>query len=159
MKIAHIINPVDVLESSDLFVAQPVTFETMRRAKTAAKEENDLSIELYFTCYEEDLSVAPDGFTNAGLLEKSVLDYGTFSKKRKLPIIKDILDRPGWSQSYKPTRSSPSPELISIWLRGLSEEPRRASRKISNAIVRAGSSFSASAQLTTTYALSAPSDD
>ena len=93
MKIAHIINPVKVTEKSDLFIAQPVTFETMRRAKTAAKEENDLSIELYFTCYEEDLLVAPDGFTNAGLLEKSVLDYGTFSKKRKLPIIKDILDR------------------------------------------------------------------
>ena len=30
LKITHIINPVKVNESSDLFVAQPITFESMK---------------------------------------------------------------------------------------------------------------------------------
>lgn len=92
MKIAHIINPVNVTEKSDLFIAQPITFETMRRAKEYAND-NEINIELFYTCYEEDLSIAPEGFTQTKLLEKSILDYKDFEKKRKLPLIKDILDR------------------------------------------------------------------
>jgi hypothetical protein len=92
MKIAHIINPVNVTESSDLFIAQPITFETMRRAKKYAKNSG-LDVELFYTCYEEDLSISPEGFTQTKLLEKSILDYKNFEKKRKLPLIKDILDR------------------------------------------------------------------
>jgi hypothetical protein len=92
MKIAHIINPVNVTETSDLFIAQPVTFETMRRAKKYASD-NKLEVELFYTCYEEDLPVAPAGFIQTKLLEKSILDHQDFEKKRKLPLIKDILDR------------------------------------------------------------------
>ncbi len=93
MKIAHIVNPVNVTEKSDLFIAQPVTFETMRRAKQFATLSNDLEVELYFTCYEEDLAIKPLGFNETKLLEKSILSYKNFDKKRKLPLIKDILDR------------------------------------------------------------------
>lgn len=92
MKIAHIINPVNVTEKSDLFIAQPITFETMRRAKKYARD-NNLDVELFYTCYEEDLTIAPKEFTQTKLLEKSILDYREFEKKRKLPLIKDILDR------------------------------------------------------------------
>jgi len=91
MKIAHIINPVKVTEKSDLFIAQPVTFETMRKAKKYAAN-NSVDMELFYTCYEEDLPIAPEGFTQTKLLEKSILDYHDFEKKRKLPLIKDILD-------------------------------------------------------------------
>ena len=36
-KIAHIINPVVVSKSSDLYKAQPITFETMKLAKNYAR--------------------------------------------------------------------------------------------------------------------------
>ncbi len=92
MKIAHIINPVKVGEASDLYIAQPITFETMRRAERKA-EEIGLEVELYFTCFEEDLDMAPEGFQPAQMLTRSVMDVGTFQKQRKLPLVKDILDR------------------------------------------------------------------
>lgn len=92
LKIAHIINPVNVKETSDLFLAQPVTFETMRRAKASVKSES-VAVELYYTCYEEDMSVVPEGFVSAGLMEKSILDCGRFARERKLPLLKEILDR------------------------------------------------------------------
>ena len=37
LKIAHIINPAKIKKTSDLYLAQPVTFETMRIAKEFAK--------------------------------------------------------------------------------------------------------------------------
>lgn len=90
ISIAHIINAVKVPETSDLFVAQPITFESMRVAKDLAKE---VKVELYSTHYPEDDELVPDYFTKTSLLERSVLDVAQFNKQRKLPILKDILDR------------------------------------------------------------------
>lgn len=90
ISIAHIINAVKVPETSDLFVAQPITFESMRIAKEMAK---DVHVDLYSTGYEEDDELIPDYFTKTPLLERSVLDVAELKKKRKLPILKDILDR------------------------------------------------------------------
>ncbi|MFA7570643.1 MAG: hypothetical protein WCY75_05260 [Sulfurimonadaceae bacterium] len=56
-------------------------------------EKFDVNIEQYYTCFDEDLSICPNNFKKAGVLEHSVLDYSTFNKKRKLPLIKDILDK------------------------------------------------------------------
>ena len=53
LKIAHIINPIEVPTTSDLYIAQPITFETMRIAKEFAKDE----VELYTAQYQEDLSI------------------------------------------------------------------------------------------------------
>ncbi len=92
IKIAHIINPVAVKESSDLFVAQPVTFSTMRHSQSFARDQG-LDVQLFSTCYPEDLSVSPEGFGKTPNLENSVLDYGDFQVARKLPILRDILDR------------------------------------------------------------------
>ncbi|WP_410004669.1 hypothetical protein [Aequorivita nionensis] len=91
IKLTHIINPVNVSEASDLFVAQPVTFESMRRAKQFAASEIEVS--LITTQYPEDHSVIPEFFTKTKDLDRSVLDFGTFDKKRKLPLLQDILDR------------------------------------------------------------------
>ena len=91
MTIAHIINPVKVPESSDLFIAQPVTFESMRKAVDFVKEE--LTVDLYAVCYEEDLEVIPTYFKALPLLERSVLDVASFNHSRKLPLIVDILNR------------------------------------------------------------------
>ena len=91
MTIAHIINPVNVPESSDLFVAQPITFESMRRAADFAKGEIEVS--LYAVCYEEDAEIVPAYFKTLPNLERSVLDIASFSRSRKLPLIADILER------------------------------------------------------------------
>lgn len=90
-KIAHIINPVLVGESSDLFVAQPITFETMRIAQRFALGQ--VEVELFSTQYLEDRPIAPADFHSTPDLEESVLDYANFQERRKLPLLKDILDR------------------------------------------------------------------
>jgi hypothetical protein len=90
-KIAHIINPVIVGRSSDLFVAQPITFETMKAAREFARGQ--VEVELFSAQYPEDRALVPEYIQMTPDLERSVLDLGTFQKKRKLPLIKDILDR------------------------------------------------------------------
>ncbi len=89
-KIAHIINPVIVTESSDLFVAQPITFETMRIAQKLA--QGDVDVALYSAQYSEDHSIIPKWFQVTPDLDRSILDIGSFQKKRKLPLVKDILN-------------------------------------------------------------------
>jgi len=90
-KIAHIINPTIVSEESDLFIAQPITFATMQHAQAFAKEQID--VQLYTAQYSEDHPLVPEGFRTTPDLERSVLDFGSFAQQRKLPLIKDILDR------------------------------------------------------------------
>ena len=89
LKLTHIINPVKVSETSDLFVAQPVTFETMRRAKSFAEDVVDVN--LITIQYTEDKDIIPEYFTKTPDLHQSVLDFGNFNKPRKLPLLKDIL--------------------------------------------------------------------
>ncbi len=91
--IAHIINPVKVPITSDLHYAQPITFETMRRAKAYA--QNKVQVELLTTQFPEDHEIIPNYFTKTPNLTQSVLDVNdaSFKKARKLPLIKDILDR------------------------------------------------------------------
>jgi hypothetical protein len=91
--VAHIINPVKVNEKSDLHVAQPITFETMLRAKEASAYKDQIS--LYTAQYEEDKVVIPDGFQLLSNLQQSVLDVNHRLQKRKLPLIGDILGKVG----------------------------------------------------------------
>ena len=90
-KVAHIINPVRVDESSDLFTAQPVTFKTMEVARDFARNQVDVGI--FSAQYPEDRAMVPEYFQLTPDMERSVLDIATFKKKRKLPLVKDILDR------------------------------------------------------------------
>ncbi|MFQ5629410.1 MAG: hypothetical protein ACE5I1_11665 [bacterium] len=90
-KIAHIIKPVLVDETSDLFIAQPVTFESMRRARDFARGQ--VEVELVSTQYPEDEPFVPADFIVASDLQRSVLDVGSFKKPRKLALIGDIMDR------------------------------------------------------------------
>jgi hypothetical protein len=91
LKIAHIINPVQVQPTSDLFIAQPITFETMRVAKTMAQEKVEVFLVAAF--YPEDEAFIPDLFLKTPVLERSVLDIKSFQNSRKLPLIQDICDR------------------------------------------------------------------
>lgn len=88
---AHIVNPVAVDPTSDLFVAQPITFETMRRARRAAAHTVEVSF--FSAQYAEDRAVVPDDFHPTKDLDRSVLDVAPQVTKRKLPFVKDILDR------------------------------------------------------------------
>ena len=89
--VAHIINPVIVDEDSNLFDAQPVTFEALKIAQEFARGQ--VEVELYSAQYPEDRSLVPAGFQITPDLDRSILDFRTFRVGRKLPLIKDILDR------------------------------------------------------------------
>src|SRR5688572_15475844 len=91
LSFAHIVNPVIVPETSDLFFAQPITFETMRRARAAAQEVAEVA--LLTAQYPEDRPLVPDDFVATPDLERSALDLGEFKIPRKLPLVRDILDR------------------------------------------------------------------
>ena len=91
MRIAHIFNPVLVPPDSDLGIAQPLTFETMRLARDAAA--GMVAVDLLTAQYAEDRGAVPAGFCATPDLERSLLDFGTFVKPRKLPLIGDIVER------------------------------------------------------------------
>ena len=89
--IAHIVNPVIVPETSDLFIAQPITFETMRAARHHGRKR--VHVEQFTAQYREDRSLVPAGFRATPNLTRSVTDVVTFRHERKLPLLRDILDR------------------------------------------------------------------
>ncbi len=89
VSIAHIVNPVKVSPQSDLYVAQPITFESMKVAKNRSKFSNQ--IQFYAINFPEDDEVVPEFFVKLPHLSRSVLDVKEFEKKRKLPLIADIL--------------------------------------------------------------------
>ncbi len=91
IKIAHIINPVIVNEFSDLHIAQPIAFATMQTAQKQAEGKVDVTI--YTAQYPEDRAIIPESFIQTPDLDRSILDIAKFQLPRKLPLIKDILDR------------------------------------------------------------------
>ena len=90
IRIAHLINPIAASPGSNLGVAQPITFESMLRAKNAAADTVD--VELLAAVYKEDQSVVPDYFQKTDTLENSVLDIEKFKSERKLPLLRELLD-------------------------------------------------------------------
>lgn len=92
MTFTHIVNPVKVPDSSDLFMAQPITFESMRRAKDVAeKGDMDISVRLASCCFPEDETIVPDYFEKTPNLTRSIQEHEAFSTAKKLPYIEDIL--------------------------------------------------------------------
>ena len=88
---AHIVNPVRVQESSDLFIAQPVTFESMKAARAYAASVVDVM--LLSAQYPDDHGIVPEEFRATRDLNRSVMDIKGFDAPRNLPLIKDVLDR------------------------------------------------------------------
>lgn len=89
---AHIINPVLVGPDSDLFVAQPITFRSLATARDFAG--SFAPVRLFSAQYPEDQPpLVPDVFHQTPNLQRSVLDFGSFARTRKLPVLADILDR------------------------------------------------------------------
>jgi hypothetical protein len=91
IRLAHVVNPVDMPPSSDLRRAQPITFESMRVARELARPVADVA--LVATRFPEDRGVETRGFLETPELTRSVLDVARFREARKLPLVRDILDR------------------------------------------------------------------
>lgn len=91
LQIAHLIHPVIVSPASDLLAAQPVTFETMQRAKVFAR--NEVDVLLYAIQYvDEERMPLPPEFIRTADLNRSVGNVKSFRIWRKLAMIKDLLD-------------------------------------------------------------------
>ncbi len=91
--LAHIVNPFTLPGDPDFDNVQTITFATIQAARKNAEKE--INVELFAAVYPEDEAVVPSGFAKTRPLERSVLDVSTITaeKPRKLPLLKDILDR------------------------------------------------------------------
>ena len=92
LKISHIIHPGPVASSSDLVVAQPITFETMRIASDFARGVVDTRL-FAVQFHDEERMSLPGCFVRTRDLQRSIMDLSVFDGVRKLAILKDILDR------------------------------------------------------------------
>ena len=93
MQIAHIIAPFKAPPSSDLHIAQAITFETMLRAKQIANSSQKIQVEQYSAQFKEDRDFVPVCFIKTPNLDRCTLDLAKFNVPRKLPLLKDILGR------------------------------------------------------------------
>ena len=87
--LAHIINPVLAEQGSELYIAQPMVFESMLLAKQLTADAANVT--LLTTQYPEDRAIIPQQFTVLPDLQRSVLDMQQFGIQRKLPLLADIL--------------------------------------------------------------------
>lgn len=92
IRIAHLINPVKVGEERDLHWQQPITFESMYRAKYFARGQG-LNVEQVACFYPEDESLVPFGFTKTEPLEMSCKDIQSYKIPRKLPLFREMLQK------------------------------------------------------------------
>jgi len=91
ISLAHIVNVVQVDETSDLLIAQPITFSTMETAKQFSK--GSLDVKVYAIQYQDEARMTlPDCFIRVPDLTRSVADLKPFNKAKKLALIGDILD-------------------------------------------------------------------
>lgn len=86
ISIAHIINPVKAKEGTELFVAQPIVFQSIRKAKTFS---DNIDVKLFSAQFSEDREIVPGFFQKTPDLENSIV----INNGKKLPLIKDILQR------------------------------------------------------------------
>lgn len=71
-KIAHIINPFKASKNSELHVAQPMVFQSMKLAKKFARGIVD--VDLFSAQFPEDRDFVPDYFIKTKDLGRSIMD-------------------------------------------------------------------------------------
>lgn len=86
----HIINPVNIGVESDLHIAQPITFESLKRAKDFSSSK--IEVNLLTTQFKEDKITIPEGFEVLEDLKGSTQTLGLNTSK-KLPFIQEIISR------------------------------------------------------------------
>ena len=90
LRLAHIVNPVFAAQGSVLQWVQPISFESIVQSKKFC--EQDVAVNLLAVGFDEDASAAYPGFTWLPTLQQSVLNFYSFTEKRQLPLIADILN-------------------------------------------------------------------
>lgn len=91
----HVIHPVRVDAASDLRVAQPITFASMERAAEFARGAVDVRVQAVLYRDEADQEL-PASFRRPPELGRSIADLRPFRVRRKLALLRDILEA-GWS--------------------------------------------------------------
>ncbi len=89
LQFAHIVNPVNAPQGSELQRVQPLVFRSM---EVARQQQTDAWIAQFAVCYPEDYPVLPPYFDALPPLQRSVMDLPEMGQTKKLPFIKDILD-------------------------------------------------------------------
>jgi hypothetical protein len=89
--IAHIINPVLAPADSELARVQPVTYASMRRAREYAQA--GVEVRFWAAVFADEQAAVPEGFSTLPFLERSLADLPEISSKRKLPFLRDVLER------------------------------------------------------------------
>jgi hypothetical protein len=87
----HVIHPGIVGPASDLFAAQPITFATMEIAREFAGAAVAVQVRAVLFRDEQEIPL-PAAFVRLPRLERSIADLKPFRRKRKLALIRDILD-------------------------------------------------------------------
>jgi hypothetical protein len=89
--ISHIVHPGIVPRTSDLAIAQPITFETMRIAAEFSKKNVKVSLFAVQIDNEERVPL-PTCFSRTRDLHRTIDDIKTFKNKKPFALIRDILD-------------------------------------------------------------------
>lgn len=87
--LAHILNPVKVNQTHDLWIAQPITFASLLVAHSRLPIA--LQPRLIAITYPEDDEVVPTGFRTVHLPQKSIQTVLSNNNLPKLPLLVDIL--------------------------------------------------------------------
>lgn len=90
VRIAHIVNPVPAGYDSDLYSAQPVTFESMRRAAAFAATQG-IDVDLVAVRAGKDEISTPNGFLAAPSAATVVTQRASFRRPRPLPLLDSLL--------------------------------------------------------------------
>lgn len=88
--LAHVVNPVPARMDSDLYSAQPLTYESMRRARAYARAA-EADVDLLACLVEGDDVPVPDQFVRTVIDARPVTTVGSFARPRPLPLLKDVL--------------------------------------------------------------------
>ncbi|MEZ4931466.1 MAG: hypothetical protein R2788_04950 [Saprospiraceae bacterium] len=91
MQIAHLVNPFLPENDSGLENYQRITFESMRVAKEYVSDS--VRVELLSAQFEADSNIVPAYFKKTPNLDRAPSDFALFSKPKKLPLIRDLLER------------------------------------------------------------------
>jgi hypothetical protein len=97
-RLCHIINPVKVNETHELYIAQPITFASLIRAADFSKKS--IQPELLALCYNQDKDIVPGRFNIIDLPERSIRTVLNNPQKKNLPLLSDILHT-----AYEATRA------------------------------------------------------
>lgn len=91
MRFVHVINPVKMPEGHELSWTQPMVFESMRIAQERGSQKAE--VVLLSAAFREDRDYAPAYFERSEDLQESVQDFGPFKDKRRLPLIREVIDK------------------------------------------------------------------